>query len=766
MWVIKYDENLQNNFFFKKILSNHKELITKVSKNEWILCIPRSGSFKEEEITIEMVFNHILIPTKAPNLPETFSTLSEKSLTIADGEIMADNKIRILFQETFYNHNLKYSVYCVENPLFSSSCDKNKLITLDTLHDCIDFLWDQNLEHLLVEIQKLCNIFCEKNRSFQLENLQTQLDLIGQLYSQCLQLVFKDSKMRTECCENFKLAVETYMQSCLGRTLIRGINTVTCFPDGNLNKHLHNIQEQNLIDPEYEKNCDNQPYSEWELNKINNFNTILDKINCLKLTFKRLYKEKNGFTTDDILHSLIALILKSDVTNWYSNLMYINRFQFSGFEISGEESFLISSLEAALEFLKTYQNSPKTYKSSGAIFDTIAEGDLNQVESLLDYNRQTNKNLCHPLCDCRECLAIASPVLATINEDGQNLLNYATIVGRQEMVEFLIDKKVDSSKDNFGKTPLHYACQYGHQSILLILLNNKCDVNAKDNDGNTPLHLASFGGHDHCVKALFYTERTVRCSVTNNNNETPLYLAVKYNFIEIVRVLLENGALENVEKKKGQIPLNVAQNYYTERLLRQHLDFVPEDGSNITIYGRKPKSRKQNKKIDLLLKAIESNDLPMAYFYLGFPIDDEKKVYEFKSRCHPLCICDKCEEDDVKSIVVSQERLSVNTCNVDGFTSLHFAAKYGRSDLLRLLLDAQALPNVKTYKTLQTPLHLACIHQRINIVKELVKCGDCEIDALDYKGNTPLYYSYVKGDTKLVEILLSNGAKTIRGSIF
>ena len=44
------------------------------------------------------------------------------------------------------------------------------------------------------------------------------------------------------------------------------------------------------------------------------------------------------------------------------------------------------------------------------------------------------------------------------------------------------------SKDNKGKTPLHWAALSGHKDVVELLLASKAEVNAKNNDGQTPLH--------------------------------------------------------------------------------------------------------------------------------------------------------------------------------------------------------------------------------------------------------------------------------------
>ncbi|KAJ3645536.1 hypothetical protein Zmor_023183 [Zophobas morio] len=777
MWGLQYDENVHDNPFFNEIITHHGDLVVKASQEKWVICIPRAGVIEPSEIQVDIILDHILVSTAS----NVCFTLSKKQVSIQNKEITtADHPstpIRILFEETCYIEGLKYTIFCLDRPLFISRaiCEDNRFRVLETLHDCIDFIWSENLSHVLIKIQKLCSSFVEQNRGLAMENLQNQKDLIGSLFSQCLQIVLKNRTLSDDC-ENIKIAVETYMQSCLDRTLVKAVNTVTCFGDATLNKTVRNCSDLQLRDLNIPlKFCDIVTSARSELSKINNYVTILDKVNCLKLTFNHLYSTSICLTSDDILQILVFLIVKLNISNWTSNLVYLTHFQFSSLNVSNETNFLITSLEAALEFIKSdeFNKIKSSQQTENPVFQSIITNDLTQLQDLLKYkkSKKSDANLCHPLCDCERCTkSIGSSHNVTMfNEKGQSLLTYATTVDRPEMVEFLISIGAEvNSCDYFGKTSLHYACAKGYQDVLLILMNCKADVNAKDHDGNTPLHVACNNGHENCVKALFYTSKTLDINCINKYGDTPLHLAIKWNYVGIVRSLLENHAVANVPNKKSQQPLHLAQNYYTERLLKQfnaHLDSLDEPefthpsastkSSHCKDHGIRAKGVEQLKKIDLLLKAIENNDFPLTCFYLGFP--NGSTTYDFQSKCHPLCNCEKCDDLEGSPDVVV-ERINVNTCNIDGFTPLHFAAKYGRTELLRILLDSQALPNLKTYKTLQTPLHLACIYRRLLVVKELVKCGNCEVDTQDYKGNTPLYYACVKNDVKIVEVLLSNGA--------
>jgi ankyrin repeat protein len=83
-----------------------------------------------------------------------------------------------------------------------------------------------------------------------------------------------------------------------------------------------------------------------------------------------------------------------------------------------------------------------------------------------------------------------------------NLLKEAVRENYIEVIELIL-KKIDvNSKDDDGRTPLHWAALYGHTDIVRIFLDNRADPTVTDSDGENPLHLAAIYGHTDIVKEL------------------------------------------------------------------------------------------------------------------------------------------------------------------------------------------------------------------------------------------------------------------------
>ena len=141
------------------------------------------------------------------------------------------------------------------------------------------------------------------------------------------------------------------------------------------------------------------------------------------------------------------------------------------------------------------------------------------------------------------------------------------------------------AKDNYARTPLHYAAQYGLKDVSKILLeylykwkliNSNVPIDNHemwcDQEGLTPLHLSIIGKHPMTTDNLIIYSRShlscpsllllavrlnspeilvnlirkgkidVNYTDLEHNNETALYIAAKHNYVEVVEFLLSERA--------------------------------------------------------------------------------------------------------------------------------------------------------------------------------------------------------------------------------
>jgi uncharacterized protein len=107
---------------------------------------------------------------------------------------------------------------------------------------------------------------------------------------------------------------------------------------------------------------------------------------------------------------------------------------------------------------------------------------------------------------------------------------------------------------------------------------------------------------------------------------------------------------------------------------------------------------------------------------------------------------------------LADEPGSVSALSPDGFTALHLAAFFGKTEVTRILLDAGA--RVDTYTTndfANQPLHAAAAGRHIEVCRLLLAAG-ADVNATQHGGFAPLHEAAQAGDAELVELFLSAGA--------
>eukprot|EP00697_Spironema_sp_BW2_P002457 gnl/Spiro4/13272_TR7049_c0_g1_i1.p1 gnl/Spiro4/13272_TR7049_c0_g1~~gnl/Spiro4/13272_TR7049_c0_g1_i1.p1 ORF type:complete len:225 (+),score=39.47 gnl/Spiro4/13272_TR7049_c0_g1_i1:241-915(+) len=99
----------------------------------------------------------------------------------------------------------------------------------------------------------------------------------------------------------------------------------------------------------------------------------------------------------------------------------------------------------------------------------------------------------------------------------------------------------------YGRTPLHWACcQNADPSIAIFLLERGADPNALDEYGESPLFYACRYGHADLVRALIECGADVNLS--NKHNQQARHLARSHSHLHIVRILMEQRILSKEEK--------------------------------------------------------------------------------------------------------------------------------------------------------------------------------------------------------------------------
>ncbi|KAG1707334.1 hypothetical protein DVH05_026526 [Phytophthora capsici] len=137
--------------------------------------------------------------------------------------------------------------------------------------------------------------------------------------------------------------------------------------------------------------------------------------------------------------------------------------------------------------------------------------------------------------------SMPSPIQKMEKDAANNIWTiwYAAQYGKLERVRSLLDRNAVSSVDVQEVctrwSPLHFACRYGHSSLVAFLVARNANVGLQDWQGNTPLHLAAGWGDLKCITLVLEGGADVRQK--NNTDQTPLDVAVSLARKDHVRLL-------------------------------------------------------------------------------------------------------------------------------------------------------------------------------------------------------------------------------------
>ena len=125
--------------------------------------------------------------------------------------------------------------------------------------------------------------------------------------------------------------------------------------------------------------------------------------------------------------------------------------------------------------------------------------------------------------------------LQAVTYEGLNLLHISARLRQPNIVGLLIEKLSTSdvlsllnSVDDYGRTPLHYACRSGRPETVAILLDSGADVNISDKKNLAPLHACAEIEEEKLLWSMKPTGTTRACGILINEKALFFYICKDY----------------------------------------------------------------------------------------------------------------------------------------------------------------------------------------------------------------------------------------------
>ena len=315
----------------------------------------------------------------------------------------------------------------------------------------------------------------------------------------------------------------------------------------------------------------------------------------------------------------------------------------------------------------------------------------------------------------------------------------AIMAGHLDCVNVLIDHQVNiyQVSGSADWTPLMCAVHYNNEEIVLSLLRAKAIINQTDTiEHMNALMLAAKRGHSECLKILL--EHGSPLNDQNHIGETALIKAAQNGHIKCLQLLIDYSANINVQDDYGLTAL-------------MHAAIGNVDCTKILIDAG----------ANLELIDIWKNNALIRSLMVDLSLDSTCALLLIRAGCPLNEVNDSGDtalfiavrDDNINVIKELIERgANVNQC-VNNRTALWYAANNSFHDSVKVLLDAEADPNIG-----EPPLVQAARYSSVDCVKMILNSG-ANINCVDpHLGTMILMGGYV-GKREIIEIALNTGAE-------
>jgi len=312
------------------------------------------------------------------------------------------------------------------------------------------------------------------------------------------------------------------------------------------------------------------------------------------------------------------------------------------------------------------------------------------------------------------------------------------------------------------KTPLDVALENNNTAVAKMILGNSCCKYWR-----MPLQVAAMDNNVSVAKFITDDKEDTLCD-TDENGETPLHVAVKYESMDVIKLILKHpqsgkGVLD-AKDKYGRTPFHLAAQKNSEKVSNLILEFFllrwpdcvekilhakTNNGSTPLHIAAQHRSEKvaqcildcqytnaeilrcvdDNGGTPLHMAALEKSEAIAKLILNNAHADTEMINTKDNFGYTALQITALENSEAVARLLLNDKRVNVNITNKAGYTLLHSSARYNTVKIAQLVLDSGKVGVNTKDMNCKTALEIAVLYNSEDMIKLLLNVEGC-----DYEG--------------------------------
>ncbi len=339
-----------------------------------------------------------------------------------------------------------------------------------------------------------------------------------------------------------------------------------------------------------------------------------------------------------------------------------------------------------------------------------------------------------------ENMASDADIINQANHYGDTPLMLLCKEGHLDAVKYLLAhgaQKTVNTANNSGLTPILAARKYGHFGVANYLKSEVIEIIDEDKDIISSLLVACKGCAYYMVKDLLKKGASKFVNASDQFGNTPLLMACKEANTEILKLLIKYGADVHQLGARGETLFSYSCGHSSLEVVK----ILLQNGAQDAV------SKESNDLVTPLHNSCSRGSIEITRLLL---VNGAKKYIEKENNYNdtPLSLACKQGHLEVAEYLV-QNGANIDTLNVNGETPLWAACLQNQLTVIEFLLNNGANINIKN-KCGRTLLSFICEFSFSNVIKYIIERG------ADIKGLQP------DENSRLAEILCrdtqTNGA--------